>query len=177
MSEDLRQLPADELSAGILRRRAESLATEAEEEVSDDRVGVLLFSLGDEMYGVPIADVREIYLEYSVTPIPCVPEYVEGVINIRGEIVSVTGLARLMNLQSAEAAQPQAIVIQDDQCVTAMVVDEIGDIVEVAKEVIEPPVSMIGKAQADFVSGSMYVDGKLIGLINLERVLRPVGVG
>ena len=59
---------------------------------------------------------------------------------------------------------------------TAMVVDEIGDIVEVPRDSVEPPVSMIGKAQADFVSGSVYVDDRLVGLVNLGRVLQPVGV-
>ncbi len=177
MSEELLGLPLDEVSLGILRQRAESLAAEAADEVSDDRVGVLLFSLGEETYGVPIADVREIYLEYSVTSIPCVPDYIQGVINIRGEIVSVTVLSKLMGYAASEVAQPQAIVVQNDECVTAMVVDEIGDIVEVAKEAVEPPVSMIGKAQADFVSGSVYVEGRLIGLVNLERVLSTVGAG
>lgn len=170
-------LPEDIASADILRRRAESLAQESEEAASEDFVGILLFTLGEETYGVPIADVREIYLEYAVTPIPCVPDHIRGVINIRGEIVSVTMLAKLMRLPGAIEAQAeqQAIVVRNDSCVTAMVVDEIGDIVEVPKESVEPPVSMIGKAQVEFVSGSVYVDGRLVGLINIDRVLQPVG--
>ena len=56
-----------------------------------------------------------------------------------------------------------------------MAVDEIGDIVEVPKDSIEPPVSVIGKAQAEFVAGSVYVEGRLVGLINLDRVLQPDG--
>lgn len=170
-------LPEDLASADILKRRAESLAQESEESASEDLLGVLLFTLGDETYGVPIADVREIYLEYEVTPIPCVPDHIQGVINIRGEIVSVTKLAALMRLAGAGMAEgeSQAIVVRNDSCVTAMVVDEIGDIVEVPKDSVEPPVSMIGKAQVEFVSGSVYVDGRLIGLINIGRVLQPVG--
>lgn len=170
-------LPADATSLEILRHRAESLAQESDEGASDDLVGVLLFTLGDETYGVPITDVREIYQEYDVTPIPCVPKHIFGVINIRGEIVSVTGLAELMNLSSSTdlEGEPQAIVVRNDSCVTAMVVDEIGDIVELPKEAIEAPVSMIGKAQVEFVSGSVYVEGRLVGLINTDRVLVVVG--
>lgn len=170
-------LPEDATSQDILRNRAESLAQESEEGSSDDLVGVLLFTLGDETYGVPISEVREIYQEYSVTPIPCVPGHIFGVINIRGEIVSVTGLAELMNLHGVTSAEgePQAIVVRNDKFVTAMVVDEIGDIVELPKEAIEAPVSMIGKAQVEFVSGSVYVEGRLVGLINVDRVLAPVG--
>lgn len=175
MSEAPERLPSDSTALEILRRRAESLALESEEETSDDRVGILLFAIGEETYGVPIADVREIYLEYSVTPVPCVPEHIQGVINIRGEIVSVSDVGKLMNLASSSDVEPQAIVVQNDECVTAMVVDAIGDIVEVPREAIEPPVSMIGKAQMEFVSGSVYVEGKLVGLVNLARLLQPIG--
>lgn len=174
--EQPQMLPADEVSSDILRRRAESLAAESEEAVSEDLTGILLFDLGEELYGVPIENVREIYQEYAVTRIPCVPDHIHGVINIRGEIVSVTALAQLMNLPRSEGTgELQAIVVQNAECVTAMAVDEIGDIVEVAKDSIEPPVSVIGKAQAEFVAGSVYVDGRLVGLINLDRVLQPVG--
>lgn len=175
MSELLERFPGDSAALEVLRRRAESLALESDEETSDDRVGILLFAMGDETYGVPIADVREIYLEYSVTPVPCVPDHIQGVINIRGEIVSVTDVGALMNLPGSSDVEPQAIVVQNEECVTAMVVDAIGDIVEVPRDAIEPPVSMIGKAQMEFVSGSVYVDGKLVGLVNLGRVLQPVG--
>ncbi|MBA4370207.1 MAG: hypothetical protein C0418_01335 [Coriobacteriaceae bacterium] len=168
-------LPSDLASLDILRRRAESLAHESEESVSEDLTGILLFDLGEELYGVPIEHVREIYQEYAVTRIPCVPDHIHGVINIRGEIVSVTGLAELMHLPRAEGVRElQAIVVQNAECVTAMAVDEIGDIVEVPKDSIEPPISVIGKAQAEFVAGSVYVDGRLVGLINLDRVLQPV---
>lgn len=175
MSDALTAMSFDEKAQEILRARAASLAAEAEEEGSDDRIGILLFALGEETYGVMIEDVREIFLEYDVTPVPCVPEHVEGVINIRGEIVSVTLLSTLMNLPAGELGRPQAIVVENGECATAIVVDEIGDIVEVPRDSIEPPVSMIGKAQADFVSGSVYVDGRLVGIVNLGRVLRPVG--
>ena len=165
-----------EVALKELQRRADSLAQETEEERRDESVALLLFALADEWYAVRVSEVREIYQEYAVTPVPCVPDYILGVVNIRGEIVSVTHLARLMRLQSeiTPGEQP-AIVLADDGCVTAAVVDEIGDIIEVAKNALEPPVSMVGKAQADYVSGSVYVEDKLVGLLHLGRVLQPVG--
>ncbi len=161
----------------ILRRRAESLAAETVEESADDRMPLLLFRLGEEWYAVRVADVREIYQEYAVTSIPCVPPYIRGVVNIRGEIISVTEVATLMGLDSdgdSDAEEAPAIVIQNEEATTAMVVDEIGDIVEVPTDGVEPPLSIIDKAQADYIAGSVYVDGRLIGLFNTTTILKPI---
>lgn len=162
----------------VLRKRAESLAQESLSEEATDRLALLLFRIGEEWYSVRVEEVREIYQEYAITPVPCVPDHILGVVNIRGEILSVTDLARMMRLGSIDmqvAVQPPAIVLQNDECVTAVVVDEIGDIADVPRDAIEPPLSIIDRAQADFISGSVAVQGTMIGLLNVDHVLEPVG--
>ena len=164
----------------ILKRRAESLASESEEEAQVDLMPLLLFRLGDEWYSIPIERVREIYNEYKITPIPGVPDYILGIVNIRGEIVSVTDLAALMRIPGRvshpiDAEQPSAIVASTEECVSALLVDEIGDIVEVTRTSLEPPLATIDRGQADWVSGSVYLDTRLIGVIDLERILTPIG--
>ncbi len=160
----------------ILKRRAESLATEEEVDEADDMMGLLLFRLAQEWYAIKVDDVREIDQEYTVTSIPCVPDYTLGVVNIRGEILSVTDLSRMMRLGSVDAGEGEApaIVVKNDDCVTAMVVDEIGDIVDLPVGAIEPPLSTIDKAQAEFIAGSLYVGDSLVGLINVARILQPI---
>jgi len=164
----------------ILRRRAVSLAQAPDDEVSAESTGLLKFRLGQEWYAVPIAVVREIHNEYAVTRIPRVPDYVLGVINVRGEIVSVTDLGALMRVPSRTTLDideelPSAIVVADETCVSALVVDEIGDIIDVAQEAIEPPLSTLDKAQAEYMSGSVFVDDLLIGVVNIEKILEPIG--
>ncbi|MBI5230942.1 MAG: chemotaxis protein CheW [Coriobacteriales bacterium] len=164
----------------VLRRRAESLATETLEEHEDDRMSLLVFRLGEEQYAVRVDDVREIFQEFLITPIPCVPDYISGVVNVRGEIVSVTDPARLMGVGHVDTeveVQPPAIVVDDGTRVTALLVDEIGDIAEVPQSSVEPPVSTIDRAQAEFISGSVHVDGRMLGLLHVDRVLRPVTTG
>lgn len=164
----------------VLRRRAESLARESTEEEITDLLALLLFRIGAEWYAVRVSDVREIFQEYEITPIPCVPDFILGVVNVRGEILSVTDPARIMHLGSIESGGdvlPPAIVICSDEVATAMVVDEIGDIAEVANEAVEPPVSIIDRTQAEFVSGSVYVEGTMVGLISIARMLEPVVPG
>jgi chemotaxis signal transduction protein len=65
-------------------------------------------------------------------------------------------------------------VVKNELVTTALVVDEIGDIVEVANESVEPPVSLMDRAQAEFVAGSVFVNDTMIGLLDVNRVLEPV---
>ena len=118
----------------VLRRRAESLSHESESEEASDTIGILLFRQSEEWYSVRVEDVREIYQEYVITPVPCVPDFILGVVNIRGEILSITDIAKLMQLGEVDSDDeiPPAIVVQNDDCATAMVVDEIGDIVDIS---------------------------------------------
>jgi len=167
----------NDLAAEVLERRAASLATVEQAEVVHDRASLLAFRLGDEWYAVPIEHVREIYNEFELTPIPCVPPHVKGVINIRGEIISVTDLAVLMGVSHSEDVDhSSAIVVQNEGCATAMVVDAISDIVDVEVDSIEPPIAAADKGlAAEFVTGSAFIDGRLVALINAEKVLEPIG--
>ena len=165
-------------SIEILRKRAESLAQVDEVEAAAEMLSLLLFRLGEEWYAVRIMDVREIYNDFKMTHIPRLPDFVLGVINVRGEIISVTDIAVLMRIASDGAAEeqvPSAIVVSTDRCVSALVVDEIGDIIEVRRDAIEPPLSTLERTQAEFISGSVFVEGRLIGIVNLDKVLEPIG--
>lgn len=165
----------------VLRRRADSLARETEEDdAASRRLALLLFRIGEEWYAVRASDVREIFQEYDITPLPCVPDFILGVVNVRGEILSVSDPARLMSLGSVDVSgpiPPSAIVISLGDVVTAMVVDEIGDITEVPNDAVEPAISIIDRAQADYISGSVYIEGTMVGLISIERMLEPVVTG
>ena len=170
----------DETAEETLARRADSLAIETAKEEVTDQISLLLFRIADEWYCVRVGDVREILQEYDVTPVPCVPDYILGVVNVRGEIISITDAARIMGIgsvQTSDGAVPSAIVISDEEVVTALLVDEIGDISAVPNGAIEPPISIIDRTQAEFISGSVYIDGAMVGLISIERVLEPVVAG
>ncbi len=169
-----------ETAQEVLARRADSLARETLDEESSHRIALLLFRIGVEWYTVRVSDVREIFQEYEITTVPGVPDFILGVTNVRGEILSITDPARLMRLGNVEtvgAVPPPAIVVTDSVVATALVVDEIGDIAEVASDSIEPPVSIIDRAQAEYVAGSVFIEGSMVGLLNIARILQPVTTG
>lgn len=165
-----------------LKARATALARREDDVAANDLISVLLFRLGDEWYAFPIDGVREIYNEYRVTRIPRVPPHILGVINVRGEIVSVTDLGVLIRVPgrlplALADVMPSAIMVARDEQVTAAVVDEIGDIVAIPAASVEPAVSTLDKAQAEFVSGTVYLDGRLVAILNLEKLVEPIGAG
>jgi len=167
-----------ETAEEVLTRRAESLSLQEIDEETSDHLSLLLFRIGEEWYAVGVGAVREIFQEYEVTSIPCVPDFILGVVNVRGEILSVTDPARMMHIgtiEETDGVKPPAIVIADDEVATAVVVDEIGDITDVPNGSIEPPVSIIDRAQAEFVEGSVFVGGAMVGLLKVARILEPIG--
>jgi purine-binding chemotaxis protein CheW len=159
----------------VLLRRAASLAAEQVEEDPGDIMSLLLFSLDPEWYAVEIPSVREVYSSYNATPVPCAPAFVRGVITVRGEIVSVTDLRRLLRLAPGPRGGRALIVVANDECATGLAVDAIGDITELSRDAVEPAVSTPDKTQAAYVRGSVYVDDKLVGLLDLDEILTPIG--
>jgi len=170
-------LGADALA--VLQKRAESLAGEVADQVQTRVIPLVIFRLCDEWYAVRVEEVKEIGGAYTITPLPGVPSFIRGVINIRGEIVSVTDLALLMNVSAARpessGGEASTIVVATDQCVSALLVDAVSDIVEVPAENIEPPVAAGERGQESWVNGSVFHNGQMISLIDLENVLKPIG--
>lgn len=178
MDESHRSHSLAETSEEVLERRAVSLSLQEVDEETHDHLSLLLFRIGDEWYAVSVDAVREIFQEYEITSIPCVPDFILGVVNVRGEILSVTDPARIMRIGEiapTEGIRPPAIVIANEEVATALVVDEIGDITDVPNSSIEPPVSIIDRAQAEFIEGSVFVGGAMVGLLKVARVLEPIG--
>lgn len=170
----------DDQVRAILRQRAESLAQAESEMQAIETRGLLLFRLGDETYAVGVESVREIVDDFTVTSIPCVPSHVLGVINVRGEIISVIDLAAVLNPSTTgerftDREEKSGIVVCSDEVTSMLLVDEIGDIIEVPQGSVEPPLSSLDRAHAEMVSGSVYWEGQLVAIVNLARILQPIG--
>lgn len=163
----------------ILRHRAEALARTAEDQSALERTALLVFRVGGFWYAVRSDEIREIVEDLSVTEIPCVPEFVRGVVSIRGDIVSVTDAATLMGVLAGvrPVAGSTAIVLENSECATALVVDEVGGIIDVPASGVEAPLPHMAHSQAEFVTASVFLGDRLISLVNVDRILQPVGTG
>jgi purine-binding chemotaxis protein CheW len=163
-----------EAAADVLRQRAESLAQQPGEEHSGELLELLTFIVGEEWYAVDIESVLELHSDLVITPVPSLPEHILGVVNIRGEITSVTDFRRILGKPDAIDEEIPVIVVGDDETETALVVDGIGDIIEVPRGGLEPPLSVIDKQHIEYVEGSVESDGRLLAIVNLRKVLEPI---
>jgi purine-binding chemotaxis protein CheW len=162
--------------ARILHERAVGLAQGATEVSEIKTLLLVLFAIQDEWYAIDVRSVREIRREYAVTPVPGAPPYIRGVINLRGEIVSVTDLASLLGLASASEEDASTMIVCDlEGRSTGILVGALADIVEVPEESIEPPLGTLERARAEHIRGQVAVDDRLVTVLDLERAITPIG--
>jgi purine-binding chemotaxis protein CheW len=144
-------------------------------EVREESKQLVIFKLGDEEFGVDILKVREIEkLDQQITRVPKSPAFVEGVINLRGEIVPIVDLRKRFGLvvrQTSNEARVIIVDINDGQ--VGMIVDAVVEVIRLNVSAIENAPPITRGVDAYFLSGVAKIDERLIILLNLERALSP----
>jgi len=135
---------------------------------------ILTFSLDSQEYGVPIIKVQEIKGWSKVTPLPNSPQYVRGVLNLRGTIVPIIDLRLRFNLvETTYDAFTVIIVLNIGARYAGIVVDSVSDVVSLTPEQRCVPPDFEGQANRQFIEGLAQVDGKLLILLDVERLVTP----
>lgn len=130
------------------------------------------FAIGDDHYGVDIMAVREIKGFTNVTALPGQPDYVRGVLDLRGVMVPIIDL-RCRFAQGKTQATPQhvVIIVQIDERQVGLLADQVMDIVSFQAASIQPVPKVAQAARIDFLSGLVTIDGSMIALISLPHLL------
>lgn len=133
----------------------------------------LTFCLGNEVYALDINGVAEIIKPRDMTEIPRVPEFLLGIISLRGLIIPVFDLKRRLRLGAAvETATSRIIVCQNKDLTAGLLVDSITQVVRIAERNIEPPPTMMPDLDVDLVEGVGRHQGSFLILLNLDGILR-----
>ena len=142
----------------------------AETTVSEQQL--VVFDLATESYGVDIGAVREIIRMQEITNVPRTPEFVEGVINLRGKVIPVVDLRKRFGLSVGEKSAENRIVVVDigGQDI-GVIVDAVNEVLRIFTDSVEPPSSVITTADSDYLMGIAKVDDGLLILLDLESVL------
>ncbi|MGI9951235.1 chemotaxis protein CheW [Moorellaceae bacterium AZ2] len=134
---------------------------------------LVVFQLAGETYGVDIAHVHEIIRLQPITEVPRTPDFVEGVINLRGRIIPVIDLHKRFGLPAAEASNNTRIMVVEVKGITVgMIVDAVSEVLRLPEENIEPPPPIIQGVDVAYLRGVGKWGDKLIILLDLDRVLR-----
>lgn len=136
----------------------------------------LTFLLRDECFGISISSVKEIIEYDNVTPIPLMPDFVKGVLNLRGDVVPVIDLSIRFNKPATEISKRTCIVILEilfeEQIVTiGAVVDSVSEVIEINMDNIEPAPTFGARIRAQFILGVANIGEQFVILLRGERVL------
>lgn len=137
----------------------------------------LTFLLGNEEYALPILKVQEIKSWTSVTEVPCTPEYMLGVLNLRGAIVPIFDLRRRFGLPVREFDSTTAVIIahatiEGRTHVAGFVVDQVAEVYHFEDDNIQKSDEIAATINADFISGLTRTEEKLVIILNLDAILR-----
>lgn len=144
----------------------------AEVSVAAREEQIVAFELGNEVYGVDIARVQEIIRMTSITRLPRAPEFVEGVINLRGKVIPVVDMKKRFGLEQRERTKASRIVVVDiGEQTIGMIVDGVSEVLRVPGELVEPPSAVVTTVESDYLRGIAKLDERLIILLDLDRAL------
>jgi purine-binding chemotaxis protein CheW len=143
------------------------------EELKEETLQLVVFRLDREWYGVEITKVKEVIKVDKITYLPSSPEYIAGIVNLRGNILSVTDLKTIFSLPHEEPTEKTRIIaIESGILETGFLVDEVVESTEVPVSKIERALLTIPAEGGKYIEGQCKVDNKLIAVISVEKVLK-----
>ena len=154
----------------VARGRSEML--EGEVAMSAAVGQYLTFCLKDETYGVPIGLVREIIGVAKITPVPNMPPFVNGVINLRGKIIPVVDLSKKFNMGAAEVGRSTCIIVVDvDGLAMGVMVDTVSEVKDFSADQLEPAPNLGAEVDDNAIMGIGKIDDVVVVLIDLSLAL------
>lgn len=141
----------------------------------------LTVALDREAYGIAVLKVREIIRLQKITPVPQMPPYVKGVINLRGRVISIVDLRCKFGLKAECDERTCIVVVQvrlpNDQVVPmGLIVDSVDEVVNLAAGDIEPPPDFGEAVNTEYLLGMAKVKNRVMTLLDIDRVVAPEAV-
>ena len=155
------------------------------------QIQLVTFQLGEELYGVDIMDVKEIVKVCAVRPIPNAPYYVEGIFNLRSEIIPVINLHKRFQIKKLELTDEESefeggfIILNIDDNKIGIIIDKIARVVTINTEEIKAPPQMISGIGTEYISGVIRQEDRYLIMLDirrlfnaneLRRIINPDGV-
>ena len=131
------------------------------------------FRIGKETFGVPINLVHEIVRLPEITAVPDAPDYIEGVINLRGKIVSIVDLRKRFGESQIEASRKNRILVAEiDRKMVGLIVDAASEVIRLPETEIEAPPEVFQESEVKYVTGVGKLHGRLVILVDLTKILQ-----
>ena len=133
------------------------------------------FCLAEELFGVEVSRTREILSVVSITSVPQTPDYMLGVINLRGQVVPVIDMRLKLGLPAGGESQETCIIVvevmvDDEPIVVGALADAVHEVLEIRSDAIEPPPRLGTKLKTEFIKGLGKVDEDFLILLDIDKV-------
>ena len=142
----------------------------------------LTFKLGQESYGLPVLGVREIIRLCPITPVPRMPEYIKGVVNLRGKVIPILDLRAKFQLSTESYGDRACIIVVQVGAPPATVmlmgaiVDAVEEVVPLGEKELEPTPDFGGSPNTDYILGMATINGGVKTLLDLDKVFLKEGL-
>lgn len=147
------------------------MSTEEHKNELSDLLQLVSFKIGEEEFGINILQVQEINRMMQITQVPNSPEFVDGVVNLRGRIIPVVDLrARLTMPRVEHDSRTRIIVVELDSSTVGFIVDEVSEVLRIPKSITEPPPAMVAGIQSDYITAVAKMEDRLLILLDLEKI-------
>ena len=153
----------------ILEKRAQALARATEVETGET-MQFVVFSLANETYGIPTGYVKEVQPLRDVSPVPCTPDFVVGVINIRGSIYSVVDIRQFLGVQKQEVTDLTKVILVDAAGLeVGVLADDVSGSMSIAMAEIKPSLATQATVKEEYIQG---VTKDMLIILNLDTLMR-----
>jgi len=133
---------------------------------------LVIFELGTENFGIDIASVEGIVKVQEITKIPQAPSYLEGITNLRGDVLPVIDMQKRFGMSIQEKTKETRIMVANVENVKiGMIVTAVSEVLTIDDSVIEPPPPMISNINSEFIIGVAKIDKRLVILLDLAKIL------
>ncbi|SHJ91860.1 purine-binding chemotaxis protein CheW [Desulfatibacillum alkenivorans DSM 16219] len=165
-----------------MKRESEAMNQAVKAAMAEHEGKYLTFTLAEEEYGIGILKIREIIGMMPVTTVPQTPDFVKGVINLRGKVIPIVDLRLRFGMGSMEYTERTCIIVVEiaSENVTVqigIVVDSVSEVLNIRAEDIEPPPTFGTKLNTEFILGMAKMEGGVKILLHIDQVLSAAEVG
>jgi purine-binding chemotaxis protein CheW len=141
----------------------------------DGQFQLVTFQIGEELYGIDIMEVKEIVRVQDVRPIPNAPSYVEGIFNLRGDIIPIINLHKRFHLKRTAAAEDDEllsgfIIIEINGMKLGVIIDRVARVVGVEHQEIQPPPQMITGIGAEYIQGVVRQEKGYLIILDIQKL-------
>ena len=143
-------------------------------DVEEEHIKFVIFNVGGNIYASYGSDVREILPDREIYPVPFLPDYLPGLINVRGDIESVIDICVFLGGKRASEGKVLVMMVKRGGFCSGVIVDNIEDVVDMPPSSINPPLSTLCGTAKELISGTIEFSGTTVAILDIEKLSAKV---